>query len=112
MPWVGFPRSVLPSKESGIKVVDYLGFAWNCSFRIVEDSGGLVCKIGGGWGALCKARRLQPKQPLKLGVTHEADNKIVYLKHVPFPSMQTDITKLTDKIVCRNAAEAGLPPRG
>ena len=112
MPWVGFSKGALLSKESDMKVVDYLGFAWKCSFRIDEGEGGLACKIGGEWGALCKARRLQPKQPLKLAVTHEAENRIVYLMHVPFPSMQKDIMRLTDEIVCLDAAEAGFPLTG
>jgi len=112
MPWVGFSKGAFPSKESDMKVVDYLGFAWKCSFQIDEGEDGLACKIGGEWGALCKARRLQPKQPLKLAVTHEAENRIVYLMHVPFPSMQRDIMRLTDEIVCLDAAEAGSPLTG
>ena len=95
-----------------MKVVDYLGFAWKCSVRIDGDDGGLACKIGGEWGALCKERRLQPKQPLKLVVTHEAENRVVYLMHVPFPSMQKDIMRLTVEIMCLDAAEAGSPLTG
>lgn len=48
LPWLGFCQSALPTKETEIKVVDYLGFAWKCSFRIVEAENELVFKIGGG----------------------------------------------------------------
>lgn len=112
LPWLGFCQSALPTKETEIKVVDYLGFAWKCSFRIVEAENELVFKIGGGWGSLCKARRLLENHPLKLAVTHEAENKVVYLRHVPIPCKHQDIIKPMDKIVCLDAAEAGFPPKG
>ena len=112
MPWVGFRRRVLPTKELEIKIVDYLGFAWKGSFRIVEDNGELVCKIGGEWGVLYKARRLQPRHPLKLVVTQEEDNRTVYLRHVPLHRLQNDMMKSIDTIVCLDAAAAGFPVKG
>jgi hypothetical protein len=112
LPWVGFCKSALPTKETEIKIVDYLGFAWRCSYRIVEAENDLVCKIGGEWGALCKARRLVQDHPLKLAVTQEAENKIVYLRHVPIPCSHKDLIRPMDKIVCLDAAKAGFPQTG
>jgi len=102
-------RRSLPSEDTEIKVVDYLGFGWNCSFQIVEEDNGLVCKIGGQWVALCRARRLGANNPLKLAVTQVSDNKIIYLRYVRIPCKHRDIIKPLDKVVCLDAAEAGSP---
>lgn len=112
MPWVGFFKSAFPTKETKIKIVDYLGFAWRCSYRIVQAENDLVCKIGGDSGAICKARRLVQDHPLKLAVTQEAENKIVYLRYVPIPCTHMGMIRPTDKSVCLDAAEAGFPPTG
>lgn len=45
----------------------------------------LVCKIGGEWGMLCKARRLVECQCLILAVTEERDHNMIYLRFVRGP---------------------------
>jgi len=45
----------------------------------------LVCKIGGEWGVLNKARRLVEWQCLILAVTEERDNNMIYLRFVRGP---------------------------
>ena len=72
----------------------------------------MVYKIGGEWGVLCKARRLQPRHPLKLAMIQEEDNKTVYLRHVPLHRLQNDMMKPIDTIVCLDAAAAGFPVKG
>jgi len=89
-----------------------LGFAWRCFFQIVEEDGGLVCKIGGAWGAICRARRFAEKDPLKLAVTKESDNKTVYLRYLPIRCRHKDIIKPSDRVVCFDSALAGFPSRG
>lgn len=95
-----------------IKVVDYLGFFWECFFQVVEEDNGLICKIGGAWGTICRARRFAEKDPLKLAVTEESDNKIVYLRYLPIPCRQKDIIGQSDRVVCFDAALAGFHSRG
>lgn len=40
----------------------------------------LVCKIGGEWGMLCKARRLVECQCLILAVTEERDHNMIFVR--------------------------------
>lgn len=102
----------MPREGSDIKLIDYLGFLWECYFQIVEDDGGFVCKIGGAWGAICKTHRFAEKDPLKLAVTEEADNKIVYIRYLPIPCRHKEIIKPFDRVVSFDAVMGGFPLRG
>jgi len=47
LPWLGFCRQVMPPNDTEITVIDYLGFAWRCDFKFIQQDKDLACRIGG-----------------------------------------------------------------
>ena len=67
-----------------------------------------MCKIAGQWGALCKARRLAPKNPLKLCVTQESDNRVVYLRYALIGCQHRETINPLNTVVCLHSPDAGF----
>ncbi|GAU38760.1 hypothetical protein TSUD_64910 [Trifolium subterraneum] len=88
--WHGFCEQALPRQGSGITLVGWLGYTWECYFDF-GDPDKKTCQITGQWLDICKKHRLVEGITVKFGVTHASDNRVIYLKIAPFIGIRTTL---------------------
>ena len=90
MGWIGFCEAALPSQRTEITVVDYLGYTWKLVMDFCHDDV-VSCIFTGEWQALAEAQKFTPRQIIRLGVTGEANNRVMYLCAPPILTLKTKI---------------------
>jgi hypothetical protein len=75
-------------------VVDYLGCIWKCLLKL-ELTTDMTCNLSGDWMELCNARQFKEGDTLKLGVTGEYNNTVVYLSAPPMLVLRTKLPPST-----------------
>ncbi|CAJ2642121.1 unnamed protein product [Trifolium pratense] len=89
--WKGFCEAALPSEETRLTFIDWVGNTWDqCDYKF-QDATHATCKISGQWHDICKVHRLSKGMIIKLGVTGAANNRIVYFKLSPYLGVRTTL---------------------
>lgn len=76
--WLGYCQTVLPSQRTELTIVDYLGYTWKITMDFCHDEG-VSCIFTRQWQALAEARKFTPHHVIRLGVTGDDNNKVMYL---------------------------------
>jgi hypothetical protein len=90
--WHGFCEQALPRQGSGITLVGWLGYTWECYFDF-GDPDKKTCQITGQWLDICKKHRFVEGITVKFGVTHASHNKVIHLKIAPFIGVRTTLIR-------------------
>lgn len=88
--WLGFCQAVLPTERNEVTVVDYLWYTWKLLIDFCNDDG-LSCIFTGQWKDLAEPRKFTSGQVIKLGVTGEANNRVIYLCAPPMLVLKTTV---------------------
>ncbi|MCH83435.1 hypothetical protein A2U01_0004255 [Trifolium medium] len=85
--WSGFCENALPHKDTGITLMDWMGFTWKCHLQLQDNS----CILYGEWKAMCEARNLTEGSVVKFGVTKPSNNILVHVKVSHFLGVRTTL---------------------
>ncbi|GAU27990.1 hypothetical protein TSUD_373860 [Trifolium subterraneum] len=88
--WSGFCEHSLPSNDSQLTLIDWLGNHWECSLQLGSKPY-VTCQIVGQWKDICKARRLTAGVVVKFGATLPSNNRVIYFKISPFIGVRTTL---------------------
>ncbi|GAU38320.1 hypothetical protein TSUD_61810 [Trifolium subterraneum] len=88
--WHGFCEHALPSEETQLTLVDWIGYTWRCQLKF-ENHPHKTCNISGQWRNIYKAHHFAEGVTIKFGVIGPVNNNVIHLKISPFLGVRTTI---------------------
>jgi len=71
-------------------VVDYLGYSWKCLLKLNLTTD-MTCSLSGDRRKICKARKFKIGDTVKLGVTAQPNNTVIYMLPPPMVVLRTNL---------------------
>lgn len=96
--WLGFCQAAFPAQECQMTDVDYLRYSWKCLLKLHLTTD-MTCSLSDDWRKICKAHKLNICDTMKLGVTQQCNNTVIYMSPPPMMVLRTNLPPSKDSIL-------------